>query len=91
MIERADEHGRPLCLNSNPQQLELRHVTRARPDVGRETSVDIHRNAASTPACSIASKQSVIVHYKIVVCVLFLQVSICDDSNVGVISGQIGG
>jgi len=39
MIERADEHGTPLCLNSYPQQLELRHVTRACPDIGRETSV----------------------------------------------------
>jgi len=63
---------------------------RARPDIGRETSVDIHRDAASTQACSIASKQSVVVHCKIVVCVLFLQMRFRDDSNVGVISGQIG-
>jgi len=78
-----------LCLDTYPQKLELLRVTRTRPDVGRQSAVDIHSDASSTTPDPVSPEQRVSVDGEVVVSVPLLQVRLGDDGNVHLVAGQV--
>jgi len=78
-----------MYLDTYPQKFELCRVTRTRPDVGRQSAVDIHSDASSTTSDTVSTEQRVSVNGQVVVSVPLLQVRLGDDGCVRLVARQV--
>ena len=89
MIQCANQRGMFLRLDTYQQKLKLSRVTWTCLNIGRQSTADVYRDAASRTTNSIPTKQRVPVYSDVMISVFLFQVCLGDDRDIDVMPRHI--